>query len=62
MCILLFQTGGNFMTDAAKEARRAYKRAWNRANPDKVKQYRDNYWNKRAEQAAGAREGINAAQ
>ena len=50
------------MTDAAKEARREYKRAWNKANPDKVKQYRDNYWNKRAEQAAGAREGINAAQ
>lgn len=42
------------MTDAAKEARRAYKRAWNRANPERVKQYNENYWNKKAEQQAGA--------
>lgn len=40
------------MTDAAKEARRAYKRAWNKANPERVKAYQENYWNKKAEQAA----------
>lgn len=40
------------MTDAAKEARRAYKRAWNKANPERVKQYQENYWNKRAEAEA----------
>ena len=40
------------MTDAAKEARRAYKRAWNKANPDKVKKHQENYWQKRAEQSA----------
>ena len=36
------------MTEAAKEARRAYKREWNRANPEKVKAYQEKYWNKRA--------------
>jgi len=41
------------MTDAAKEARRAYKRAWNKANPEKVKAYQANYWQKKAEQTAG---------
>ena len=40
------------MTDAAKEARKAYKRAWNKANPEKVKQYQANYWNKKAQQLA----------
>ena len=37
------------MTDKAKEARREYKRAWNRANRDKVKAAQIRYWNKRAE-------------
>ena len=37
------------MTDAAKEARRAYKRAWAQANPEKVKQYQANYWQKQAQ-------------
>lgn len=41
------------MTDAAKEARRAYKRAWSRANPEKVKAYQANYWQKRAAEGAG---------
>lgn len=36
------------MTDAAKEARRAYKRAWNAQNRDKVKEYQQRYWNKKA--------------
>ena len=46
------------MTDAAKEARRAYKRAWNKANPERVRQYNENYWNKKAEQqAANAQAG-----
>ena len=42
------------MTDAAKEARRAYKREWNRKNKDKVKAAQERYWNKRAEEAAEA--------
>lgn len=40
------------MTDAARQARREYKRAWNRANPEKVKQYQEKYWSKKAAQAA----------
>ena len=44
---------GVIMTDKAKEARRAYKRAWQRANPDRVKKYQETYWNKKAEAAEG---------
>ena len=36
------------MTEAAKEARRAYKREWNRKNKDRVKAAQDRYWEKRA--------------
>lgn len=43
------------MTDEAKQARREYKRAWNRNNPEKVKQYQENYWNKKAEQNTQSR-------
>ena len=39
------------MTDKAKEARRAYKREWNRRNPDKVKAAQERYWNRKAQQA-----------
>lgn len=41
------------MTDAAKEARREYKRKWQRENRDKVRQYQANYWNRKAQAAAG---------
>ncbi len=40
------------MTDAAKEARRAYKRAWRKKNPDKVKAATARYWERKAKQAA----------
>ena len=36
------------MTDAAIEKRRAYKRAWNKANKDKVKAAQARYWEKKA--------------
>lgn len=42
------------MTDAAKEARRAYKRKWARENPDKIRAQQDRYWSKRAEADAAA--------
>ena len=38
------------MTEEAREARRAYKREWNRRNRDKVKQYQEKYWNRIAEE------------
>jgi hypothetical protein len=46
------------ITDAAIEARRAYNRAWRAAHPEKVKEYRkrnmQNYWEKKAREAAEA--------
>jgi len=40
------------MTDDAKARRRAaqaaYARQWRKKNPDKVKQYNQNYWDKKA--------------
>ena len=44
------------MNDAAREARRAYKREWNRKNRDKVKAAQDRYWEKKAQEAAAAAE------
>lgn len=38
----------------AAEMRRAYKREWNRKNPDKVKAAQERYWNKKAQEAAAA--------
>lgn len=40
------------MTDAAREARRLYKRAWNQANKDKVKAAQTRYWIKKSNEAA----------
>lgn len=39
------------MTEKARELRRAYKRAWSRKNPDKVKAAQERYWNRKAEAA-----------
>lgn len=38
------------MTEQAKEARRAYKRQWRKANADKVKAAQERYWEKKAAQ------------
>ena len=35
--------------EAAKAERRAYFKAWRAENPDKVRQYNANYWQKRVE-------------
>ena len=40
------------MTEQAREARRAYKREWNRKNRDKVAAAQARYWDKKAAQAA----------
>lgn len=42
------------MTEQAKQARRDYKRAWNKANKDKVKAAQARYWDKVAEKKARA--------
>lgn len=36
------------MTDEARELMRAYKREWNRKNPDKVRKHQATYWEKKA--------------
>lgn len=36
------------MTEKAREARRRYKREWNRKNPDKVKAAQARYWERKA--------------
>ncbi len=38
------------MTDAAREAQRAYMREWRRKNPDRVKEKNKRYWEKKAQQ------------
>ncbi len=37
------------MSEAAKEARNAYKRRWAKENPDKVKAATRRYWEKKAQ-------------
>ena len=39
-------------------ARREYKRAWNRANPDKVKEHQRRYWKKKYDRTHGTGEKI----
>ena len=40
------------MNEAAKEARRAYKRKWAKENPDKVRAAQERYWKKKAAETA----------
>lgn len=45
------------LTEAAKEARRAYKRQWAKRNPEKIRAQQARYWERKAAQApAGQRE------
>lgn len=37
------------MTEAAKEARREYRRKWAAANPDKVRAQQARYWERQAQ-------------
>ena len=37
------------MTDAAREARNAYKRKWYKENPDKRRKYQERYWQKKTQ-------------
>ena len=38
------------MTDEARAARNAYRREWSRKNKDKLKEYQERYWAKKAEE------------
>ena len=44
------------MSEAAREARNAYRRKWSKENPDKVKAATRRYWEKKAQEAE-AQEG-----
>lgn len=45
----MYSTKGAYtMTDEAKAKRRAYRKAWNAANKDKVKAAQERYWEKKA--------------
>ena len=46
----------NTMSEAAREARNAYRRKWAKENPDKVKAATRRYWEKKAQEAE-AQEG-----
>ena len=39
------------MSEAAREARNAYKREWAKKNPDKVKAATRRYWERKAQEA-----------
>lgn len=41
----------NRTTEAARQARNAYMRAWRKANPERVKAINERYWLKRAQQS-----------
>lgn len=44
------------MDEKAREARRAYKREWNRRNKDKVKAAQERYWIRKAEAVQQSKE------
>lgn len=46
------------MTEAAKEARRAYQKEWRKKNPDKVKKIQIRYWQRVAERAQKGEKAI----
>ena len=37
------------MNESAKETRKLYYREWRKAHKDKVRQYHENYWNRKVE-------------
>jgi len=49
------------MNEAAKEARRAYRRQWAKDHPENVRRWQQTYWEKKARQAQEQAEGGAAA-
>lgn len=41
------------MTEAAKQARREYKKRWRETHPDAVKRHQSDFWERQAAKAAG---------
>lgn len=42
-----------------REQLNAYRREWAKRNPDKVKKYNSDYWNKRSKRKKGVLESVN---
>lgn len=42
------------MTEQAAAARKAYKRAWAKKHPDKIREYQERFWAKKAAEAAAS--------
>lgn len=51
-----FRKGAQNVNEKAREARRAYKREWNRRNAEKVKAAQARYWERKAAAAEAAKE------
>lgn len=49
------------ITDAARIARREYHKKWQREHKDKVKEYHNKYWNKKAEQIQAEKAADNSS-
>ncbi|MBR5110591.1 MAG: phosphatase [Clostridia bacterium] len=49
------------LSPEAAEARRRYRREWNRRNPEKLRQYNRQFWEKKAEQFRQQKEEENNA-
>ena len=45
------------MSKVAREAQRQYNREWNKANPEKRREYNRRYWEKKAAQAGSVNNG-----
>jgi len=45
------------MTDEAREARNAYNREWSKKNREHLKEYRAQYWARKAEESKRRQEG-----
>ena len=50
----------NFLSEAAKVARREYRRKWNKQNKDKVRAAQNRYWEKKARMRGGEAENEHA--
>jgi hypothetical protein len=50
------------MTEEAAAARRAYKRAWAKKNPDKVNAAQERYWQRKAAELAKAEQAQQGRQ
>ncbi len=49
------------MNEEARKARNAWRREWAKKNPDKVKEYNERYWSKKAAEMKAAEEAAAQA-